>query len=306
MATDIDQNQDGNDIGNHLDQLDGIVWKLESQHLWKIVVQPVEHTEHISAPDDVLGLPGGEDDQRNGKPAKSLYGVRCRPSRITIVHDVIYTAESGDSGAQAGSQIFVTSDINTGSISGRGIFTYCTKVQACARPINEIVQYGGDQYCKVHHEPIREKHFAKPAQMCAEVGDRFGKYFMSKGCFDGSTAVENKDTKEVCHTCTEDRQSKTGNVLVCTQCDRQQAVDQTAERCGDKAAEKRDQDDQQYRWVGDTVLIEVGTGKSGETAQHHNTGDAEVQVAGTFCNDLTGGAEHDNCTEPDGAVNPRD
>ena len=77
VAADIDENQYGDDIGDRLDQLDSIVGKLEPQHLRKVVVQPVENTKDISAPDDVFRLPSGEDDQSNCEPAKGLDGVCC-------------------------------------------------------------------------------------------------------------------------------------------------------------------------------------------------------------------------------------
>ena len=82
--------------------------------------------------------------------------------------------------------------------------------------------------------------------MSTEIGDRFSKHFMCKGCLDGSTSVEDKYTEEVCHTGTKDRQRKTGDVLVCTQRDGQNTVDQSAKSGRNESADQRNQNDQQH------------------------------------------------------------
>ena len=63
-----DKYQNGNDIRQTLEELlrgTGKVWNVE--------IHPVQNAEQIGAPNGVDRLPGGEDNQRNGKPAESFH-----------------------------------------------------------------------------------------------------------------------------------------------------------------------------------------------------------------------------------------
>ena len=73
-----------------------------------------------------------------------------------------------------------------------------------------------------------------------------------------------------------------------------------------EAGERRQQGDHQTHetgGIGIVELIEEGGRQSRDTAQIHDAGDAQVQVAGFLCQDLAHGAEQDDGAELDGRLN---
>ena len=66
------QYRDGYEIGYHLIEAGDSFNIGDAEHLRKEVVQPVEETEEVCTPDRVERSPGGEDYERNCKPAEGF------------------------------------------------------------------------------------------------------------------------------------------------------------------------------------------------------------------------------------------
>ena len=118
------QNQNGHQIGEHLEQLDVLAAQTGDDH-----VDPEQQAEQVGTPDGVEGAPGGEDNQCHGQPAQGFNGAVIAPGSLDIVHGVVQTAQTGDAGADAGGQILIAGDVDAGSVGGAGVLAHCPEVQ---------------------------------------------------------------------------------------------------------------------------------------------------------------------------------
>lgn len=91
------QHNNGDQIGDHLDEVGHIARHRDVQQRWQKLIQPVEQAEQIRTPDCVKRLPGRKDDQRDGQPAQrfDLCGgcpnaPGCNPVRNTDRRDPKY------------------------------------------------------------------------------------------------------------------------------------------------------------------------------------------------------------------------
>ena len=109
--------------------------------------------------------------------------------------------------------------------------------------------------------------------------------------------------KEVGHTAAEDGQRQAGDVLVGPEGDGQETVQQTAQGGGGERRQQRDHQTHETGGIGIVELIEEGGRQSRNTAQIHDPGDAQVQVAGFLCQDLAHGAEQNDGAELDSRLN---
>ena len=113
--------------------------------------------------------------------------------------------------------------------------------------------------------------------------------------------------EEVAHAGAEDRQGQAGDVLVRPQGDGQEAVDEAAQRGGKERRDEAHDDAQRRVWLDAgigavDVFIHEGGRQTGDAAEVHDAGDAEVQVAGFLRDDLAERTEHDDRAEHDGGM----
>ena len=84
---------------------------------------------------------------------------------------------------------------------------------------------------------------------------------------------------------------KTGHILIGSEIDRQEAVDQSHEQRSQKTGEKRDQNGEQrnnIRFVGNGLLVQEGTNDPTDAACIHHAGNTEIQIARFFRKRFTG------------------
>ena len=93
-------------------------------------------------------------------------------------------------------------------------------------------------YSRIGEESVGEEHLAYHRNF-AEAGDRLGESMIGELGLNGNGAVQHEHAEEVGDAHAERGQRKTGDVLVRAERDREEAVDQTAERCCQKRGNQR-------------------------------------------------------------------
>ena len=297
------QHQYGDNVGQHLHQVGHVAGQRDAQQRGQELVQPVQHTEQIRAPDSVERLPGRKDDQCHGQPAQGFDLAGGGPDALVVVQHVVQAANAADARADAGGQVLVQRNVDTGGVRGGGVFAHGAQVQARAgagqEPVHGDCQHNG----RVNQKAVGEHDLpdrAKPRQH-RDLGSKSLVGHRSGGI---AGTVEDKDAEEVCHAHAEGGQRQTGDVLVGAQGDGQKRVDQTAQHRSRNGADHGDQDADQAVGVGGGVLIRPGAGKTGKAAQVHDARHAQVQVAGLLGHGLAQSAVHDDGAKRDGAHDP--
>lgn len=305
FRADVDQHEDRHNVGNHLRELHRVVRHRDAYERRQVVVQPEEDAEHVCAPDRIDGPPGREDDQCDGEPAEGVNGAVGRPGAVAVVKHVIDAAKARNRGTDTGCNVFVLCDIDADGISGSRVFTDGAQVESGSCFIDEVVCDKCENDGKVYHETVGEENLSHSTQT-GKARDRHRKNIVGDGSFDGSAAVQDLDAKEVCHTGSEGGEGKAGDILICAERDGEEAVDESAECRRGEPANHGDQNDENAARVIRRVLIVIRSAESGEAAEKHDSGNAEVQIAAAFRDDFSDGAEHNDGTEPDCAVDPCD
>ena len=103
---DGDQHQNGDQIGEHLEQLDILAAQTGNDQ-----IDPEQQTEQIAAPDSIERAPGGKDNQCHSQPAQSFDGALAGPGALDVVHGVVKTTHAGDTGADTGCNVLVFCNI---------------------------------------------------------------------------------------------------------------------------------------------------------------------------------------------------
>lgn len=116
------QHNNGDQIGDHLDEVGHIARHRDVQQRWQKLIQPVEQAEQIRTPDCVKRLPGRKDDQRDGQPAQRFDLCGGCPNTLVVIQYVIQTAETRNTGTQTGGPVFVFGDADTGGICRCWVF----------------------------------------------------------------------------------------------------------------------------------------------------------------------------------------
>lgn len=297
---DGDQDDQREQIRQHLEDLIRAVEQAGDQE-----IQPGEDAEQVRAPDAAQRLPRCEDDQRDGQPAERLDGGAGLPEAIDVFHDVERAAEAGDTGADAGGEILELVDVQAGSVCGRGVFADGAEGQAGARLGQEVPQGYGQHNAEVDHEAVAEqqgtdiqlvRQAVEPLDKRTDIGLHRG---ARVGRADRADAAE-AAADVVADARAEDRQGQAGHVLVRAQADGQEGVEQSGQSRGGKAAEQRDQNAEDRIRAGEGCLELQRTGKARNRADVHDAGNAEVQVAALFRQNLTQRAIENDRAEGNG------
>ena len=170
--------------------------------------------------------------------------------------------------------------------------------------IQNAVQNDGQNDGGVNHETVVEHGLTQDA----EIGEhrQFGLEGLVDHALRRGAAVEDIYAEEVCHAHAEGGQGKAGHVLIGAQADGQKAVNQAAEHRSSESAEQRDHDAKRHVRVGSGVFIQISACEPRKTAQIHDAGNAEIQVAAFFGDNFAHRAVHDDGAEGDGAHDPCD
>ena len=299
-----DQDDDRDDVGQHLHKVGDVAGHRDAEQRRQKLVQPIEHTEQVRAPDGVQRLPGRENDQRHGQPAQRLDLAGGRPDALVVVQYIVQAADAADACADAGGQVLVQRNVDARSVRGGGVLTDGAQIQARTGAGQEPVQHHSQQDRRIDEKTVGEHDLPDVAQT-RQHGNFGAERLVGDGSGGVAGAVQDKHAEEVCHTHAEGRQRQTGDVLVGAQGDGQERIDQAARHRGQNSTGQGDQDADKAVGVGSAVLIGPGAGKARETAQVHDARHAEVQVAGFLGHGLAQRTVHDNCAKRDGAHDPR-
>ena len=138
LAAHADRDKDDyrNNIGSHHEQF----LRAEAE-VRDVVVNDHETAEEERAEDAEIGLPDGEDNERDCKPAAVAEAV-VRPDAVRVVHDVVETAETRYNAADDCRDIFVSADVDARRVTCCGILADRAQLKSCARVLKEI---GGDE-----------------------------------------------------------------------------------------------------------------------------------------------------------------
>ena len=267
------------------------------------LIQPVQHAKQVSAPNGVQRLPGGKDDQRYSQPAQGFDLAGGCPDALVIIQDIIQTTHTTDGSTRAGSHIFIQRNVNAGGIGSGGVFANRAQVQARAGAGKEPVQHNCQHNGRISQKAVREKHLAHNAK-AGKHRNHGTECFISQRCRGVAGTVQDKHTKKVCHTHAKGGQRKAGHVLVCTQGDGQEGVNQTAQGGCDQGAQQGQNYADKGAGVGAEFFVIISAGKTGKAAQVHDTGNTQVQVARFFRQGLAQSAVHNDSAKRDGTQDP--
>ena len=162
---DHDQDDHGNHIGHHLDEVGDVAGHMPSHQGRQELVEPVEQAEQVSTPDGIERFPGGKDDQGQSQPAQGLDLAGGRPDALIVIKDIVEAADTGDTCTDAGCQILVFGDIDTCCICRCRILTHCTKVEADTGFGQHQVHDDGKDDGHIDQEAIVEDDTAENAQL---------------------------------------------------------------------------------------------------------------------------------------------
>ena len=164
LAAHADRDKDDyrNNIGSHHEQL----LRAEAE-VRDVVVNDHETAEEERAEDAEIGLPDGEDNERDCKPAAVAEAV-VRPDAVRVVHDVVETAETRYNATDDCRDIFVSADVDARRVTRCGILANRAQLKPCARVLEEIGGDERDDYRGVSEEAIGEEYISDLSELCGE------------------------------------------------------------------------------------------------------------------------------------------
>ena len=150
----------------------------------------------------------------------------------------------------------------------------------------------------IYQATIRQKQIGKPTRFDGDVLDE-ELSCVRKTLFD-YVGLHDDATKEVGYAHTERGDSKTGHVLVATQGDGQKAVQQSAQ--ARKQQRKEDGDQNSDKAVHRGIIaqafdIDGFAEDAAQSAQAHNAGDTQIEVAALFGDGFASSAEKEYRTK---------
>ena len=287
-----DQNDDGDDIGEHFVQLlDGQIGSRGKEQ-----VQDVQAAEQEGGQDAHIGTPDGENHEGDGKPAPVAEGV-VGPDAAGVVHHIVQSAQTRDHTAYAGSHILILAHIDTGGIGGGGVLAHGPQVQAHPGPAEHIGRGQSHDHCGVGQKTVGQEDFAEPAQLVREGqalaeagagGAQGDEGYLTAGDFNEGAA------EEVAEAHAEGGHGKAGNVLVGPEGYGEEAVQKPHEEGAQQRAQQGNSHRQEPNHIlsgGNGLLIHKCADHAADTAHIHDAGNAQIQVAGLFRKGFAGGAE---------------
>ena len=292
LHADDDQNEDGDDEGCHLvDLLDRHV-----RTGWNVQIENVQRTEQERSQNADIRSPDSEDNQRDGQPSSVTERV-VGPHAGGVVHDIIQSAESCNHGADAGRPVLVGADVDAGSVRSRRVLTDSPQLQALSRPIQEEGGRQCDHDRDIDKETIVQKQFSEHTALRCE-GKLRRVELMRDRQRDGRNVragqLDQRAAEEVAEADAEGCHRKAGHVLVCAQCNRQEAVQKSHQERAEQTACKRNRDREKCVRVldrADLLLVEKCADDAGDRADVHDARNTEVQVSALFRERLACGAK---------------
>ena len=127
---DNDKNDYCNSVGQKLKEL--FTGKGDSGN---IAGGDIESSEDKRAEDRKVGLPDGEDNEGDSKPADIVDYIF--PVAVKVVHNEGKSAETCYSATDTGGEVAITGNVDTCGIGGSGVFTYGTKVKSYAGTVED-------------------------------------------------------------------------------------------------------------------------------------------------------------------------
>lgn len=218
-----DQHDDGDDIREHLEQL-----LVAHAEILYVVVHDVESAEQERAEDAEIRSPHGENDQRDRQPAAVAERI-VRPHAAGIVHDVVQTAQPRNHAADAGGEVLIPPDVDTGGIRRGGVLADGAEMQTDTRAAQHICRDQRDDDGDIGKKAVRQEDRAEPAELVRKRQLRAEAVAGGSQADRGSAAageLGKRTAEEVAHTDAERGERKTGDVLIGAERDREEAVDQ--------------------------------------------------------------------------------
>lgn len=157
-----DQHDDRHDIGQDLVELRGDEGNLQAQ------IQDHQSAEQHGTPNGRERTPCAEDDQCDGQPADAGQTLVV-PDAACDSRDVDHTADGGDTAADDGGQVLVTSDVDTGGVRGRRRFAHGAQIQAGTALVQVQVQHNGQNDREIEEEAVAEQDFAGIGNVLKEL-----------------------------------------------------------------------------------------------------------------------------------------
>ena len=277
--TDSDKNDYRNDVGRHHEQL----LRAEAE-VRDVVVNDHKTAEEERAEYAEVGLPNREDNERDRKPAAVTEAV-VRPNAVCVVHDVVETSETRYNAADNSRNILVSADVYARRVARCGVLADCAKLKSRARMLEEVGGYERDDYRGVGEKAVGEEKVSDFSELRSKRKRGFKAVARRAQRYRGDVAsgyLDERAAEEVAEADAEGRHRKTRNVLIRTQRDGQEAVEQTHERRAENAREQGNEHREERVYRGGVFLIEERTDNAGDTADIHYAGDTEVQVAALF------------------------
>ena len=204
---------------------------------------------------------------------------------VCVVHDVVETAKTRYNAADDCRDIFVSADVDARRVTCCGILADRAQLKSCARVLEEIGGDERDDYRGVSEEAIGEEYISDLSELCGERERCFEAVARCAQRYRGDVAagyLYQRAAEEVAEADAESCHRKTSDVLVRTQSDGQEAVEQTHERRAQNAREQGNEHCEERVHRLDALLIEERADNAGDAADIHDAGDTEVQVAALF------------------------
>ena len=161
---------------------------------------------------------------------------------------------------------------------------------------------------QIHHEAVVEQQSAHSAEI-GQAGDGGPVHGAGGGNGDLAHAAGHgveAAAEEVGDTAAENGQRQAGDVLIGPEGNGQEAVQQSAQGGGQESGDEAHQQADDRGGVRIVELVKEGSCQTGNAAQVHDAGDAQIQVAGFLRQDLTDGAVHNDGAEADGGLQQAD
>lgn len=279
-----DKYQNGKYVGKHLQEGFGCHGNRNPVDVCDMAGAAEQEAEDSGTDDGHMRTPECEDDQCNGEPTE---GFKAQISflRSHVVDDVIESAKACDAAADTGCGILVLGYVDADSVCGAGVFTDGSEVQTDFGAVQNIGRNDCDDYCQ-------EEKYAEALKGVGSISKGEAVKLLGTYQINGRINLAH-DNLHKAHT--EGGQSKTGNILVGAQSDGEEAVNQAHKHCEECGTHDAKDDNHE---AGQGRLCDKIQHKASARAAHtHDSGNAEVQMAGFFGEDFTGGTVHEGCAE---------
>lgn len=199
-----DKHNDGNDVREHLDDL-----SLSRRDIGNDERHDIARAEQKCAEDTYVRLPKDEDNEGDCKPSERLDRSGVLPATLDVVHYVIKSTYTCDSTSRDDRNVLIKNYVDTRRVCGCRALADRAQMESDA----SLIENDRANYCRrdreVHKNSVSEKDTAKCAQIIRERQCRGDQ--LTCGIEVGTV---NEGHNEVGRAATENRDSKTRDILV--------------------------------------------------------------------------------------------